>query len=101
MCFLGIKLSEDIGIYLTIKKVNKMTKCKFNTENHFSSIDNSQNEKKIELYLKEGKMEKMKQKFLLYSKGRASEKELNEASFNFLGFVRTVMNIANDNDKKG
>lgn len=64
-----------------------------------SCNDISQHEKNIEIDVKEGKIQKMKQRFLIYSQGQATEKELDEASFNFLGFVKTIMNIANDNEK--
>lgn len=64
-----------------------------------SSKDNIQLEKNIEKEIKKYNTEKIRKRFLVYSGGKATEAEINEAFFNFFGFVKTVLYIANDNKK--
>lgn len=45
-------------------------------------------------------MTTLEDRFLIYSKNRLSKQELDDSVFNFMGFVKTMMLIAQDNEEK-
>lgn len=45
-------------------------------------------------------MTTLEDRFLIYSKNKLSKQELDDSVFNFMGFVKTMMLIAQDNEEK-
>lgn len=45
-------------------------------------------------------MTTLEDRFQEYSDNKLSQSELNEAVFNFMGFVKTIILIAQDNEEK-
>lgn len=44
-------------------------------------------------------MTTLEDRFLIYSKNKLSKQELDDSVFNFMGFVKTMMLIAQDNEE--
>lgn len=45
-------------------------------------------------------MTTLEDRFLIYSNNKLSKQELDDSVFNFMGFVKTMMLIAQDNEEK-